>query len=646
MPEMSDIQLLRDYAEHGREAAFRELVVRYTDLVYSAALRQVEATDAAADITQGVFLDLARKAGTLSQAQTPASSLAGWLHRATRYAALNHLRDTRRRRLNESQAMEQLLARAEPAADWEQIHPVLDEALDSLDDADREALLLRYFKNLDFRTVGAPLSISDDAAQKRTSRAVERLREYFGKHGVTVGTGGLTLAISANAVSAAPVALATTITAAAAVGGTATTLTVTTAATKAIAMTTLQKIIVTVTVAALAGTGIYEARQSAMARSEAQSAQQKNTALTAQIERLQQSLETTSNQLADLLEENRKVKQNPLELLKLRGDVSRLQMELLQATQPTASPTEAQAWLARVNKLKQRLEATPKQQIPELAYLTDQDWLDAARHVNLTNAYSLDKAFYQLRLQAKKNFATQLEAALRQYAQANNNQAPDNVSQLQAYLGADLDPALLQRYEMIQSGTLNPEQPAIAEKAPPDTAFTWDSLFKIGTRGYWWVKAGTAGDGDSGQEINSSGFDAPAWVTQLQSWQSPPPPEPDVSAEMKLLAGPIQAYQDAHGGKQPEGLSDIKPYLQNAAEKTAVARLVELGKQQDQAVAQNEVAGKQFFADEQVVFAALAEYTKAHAGAYPQNPSDLQPYLKTPDAQAAWQRVQATIGKP
>src|SRR5690349_8555249 len=97
MQETSDAQLLRDYAADGNEAAFRELVTRHTDFVYSAAVRQVDSPDIAGDIAQGVFSDLARKARSLADKFSAESSLAGWLHRSTRYAALNHLRDTRRR---------------------------------------------------------------------------------------------------------------------------------------------------------------------------------------------------------------------------------------------------------------------------------------------------------------------------------------------------------------------------------------------------------------------------------------------------------------------------------------------------------------------------------------------------------------------
>src|SRR5262249_25134102 len=153
----------------------------------------------------------ARKAKLLSQKVSADGSLAGWLHRSTRYAALNHLRDSRRRRANERQAMEQLLTDSEFSADWEQIRPALDEALDSLSDEDREALLLRYFKNQDFRAVGHALGVSDDAAQKRVSRAVERLREFFARRGVTVSVSGLVVVISANAVQAAPIGLSAAI---------------------------------------------------------------------------------------------------------------------------------------------------------------------------------------------------------------------------------------------------------------------------------------------------------------------------------------------------------------------------------------------------------------------------------------------------
>src|SRR5206468_10015331 len=106
------------------------------------------------------------------------------------------------------------------ANDGTHIEPLLDEAMHALDETDRSAVLLRYFENKSLREVGRTFGTSEDAAQKRVSRAVERLREFLAKRGVTVGASGLAVVISANAVQAAPVGLAATISTAAALGGT------------------------------------------------------------------------------------------------------------------------------------------------------------------------------------------------------------------------------------------------------------------------------------------------------------------------------------------------------------------------------------------------------------------------------------------
>jgi RNA polymerase sigma factor (sigma-70 family) len=317
----SDHQLLRDYADRADEAAFREIVARHTNFVYSAALRQVESSAVAGDLAQGVFTDLARRAQPLAEKITGDRSLAGWLHRATRFAVLNHLRDDRRRRDHERQAMQQLFTDSEPSADWTQISPVLDEALDSLDDDDREIILLRYFQNQDFRAVGHALGVSDDTAQKRVSRAVEKLRDFFSKKKITVGAGSLGILISANAVQAAPVGLAVTISAAALAGTAVTTSTILAATTKTIAMTTFQKTLVTATVAVLAGAGLYEARQAAQLRDQVQTLQQQQAPLAEQVQQLQSKFTDATNRLADLLAENSRLKSNQTELLKLRGQI-------------------------------------------------------------------------------------------------------------------------------------------------------------------------------------------------------------------------------------------------------------------------------------------------------------------------------------
>lgn len=216
--------------------------------------------------------------------------------------------------------MNELLA-AEPNAVWENIAPQLDTALGELSEADRDALLLRYFERKSASEMATTLGISDEAAQKRVNRAVERLREFFAKRGLTVGSSGLGVVISANAVQAAPVGLAVTIsTAAATLAGT----TAVATAFKTIAMTTLQKTVVTATVAVLTVAGIYEARQASTLRAEVQALQEQQAPLVQQNQQLQNERDDATSRLARLDDEVEIAKRNSSELLRLRGEVAQL----------------------------------------------------------------------------------------------------------------------------------------------------------------------------------------------------------------------------------------------------------------------------------------------------------------------------------
>ena len=169
---LDDRQLLRRYAD-GSEAAFGELVARYVNLVYSAALRRARGDwRLAQDAAQLVFTDLARKARSLPKGVV----LAGWLHRATRYAAAQLLRTERRRQAREQEAVAMKALEFKSTRDWEQIRPLLDEALDRLNCTDRDASLLRFFEQRSLAEVGRALGSNEDAARKRVSRALERLR--------------------------------------------------------------------------------------------------------------------------------------------------------------------------------------------------------------------------------------------------------------------------------------------------------------------------------------------------------------------------------------------------------------------------------------------------------------------------------------
>ncbi len=199
----TDLELLARYTGQLAEDAFAEIVRRHINLVHSAALRQVRSPQLAEEVVQSTFINLARHARRL----TPGTILTAWLYQVTRREAIDVVRREARRQLREQIATEMNSINASDA-DWTHIQPMLDDAMQALDQTDRAAVLLRYFENKSLREVGQTLGTSDDAAQKRVSRAVNRLREFLAKRGVTVGASGLVLVISANAVQAAPAGLA------------------------------------------------------------------------------------------------------------------------------------------------------------------------------------------------------------------------------------------------------------------------------------------------------------------------------------------------------------------------------------------------------------------------------------------------------
>ena len=213
MPDNNDIALLTQYAG-GDESAFTLLVERYINLVYSTALRQVCNPSHAEEITQAVFIVLTKKAKSIS----PKTILSGWLYQTARLAASNYLRSEIRRQHREQEAYMQSTLTGSDTASWEHIAPLLDEAMGRLGEADRNAIVLRFFENKTPQEVATTLKLNEVTARKRVSRALEKLRKFFTKRGVVIPVAALTAAISANSVHAAPVGLAATVSATAAKG--------------------------------------------------------------------------------------------------------------------------------------------------------------------------------------------------------------------------------------------------------------------------------------------------------------------------------------------------------------------------------------------------------------------------------------------
>jgi RNA polymerase sigma factor (sigma-70 family) len=251
MPDVSDIDLLRNYDLHGSEDAFAELVRRHINLVYSAAIRHVGIAAHAEEITQAVFI-----------------ILEGWLYETTRLTSLNFLRGERRRQFREQEAyMQSTLQESTDDLLWNQLAPLLDEAMSHLGRKDRDAVILRFFKEKSVRDVAATLQVNEAAAQRRILRALEKLRKFFTKRGVSSTTAIIAGVISANSIQAAPVTLAKSVTAVAVTRGAAasgSTLILVKGALKLMAWAKAKTVIITGAVVLLAiggGTAIYETQQ-------------------------------------------------------------------------------------------------------------------------------------------------------------------------------------------------------------------------------------------------------------------------------------------------------------------------------------------------------------------------------------------------
>jgi RNA polymerase sigma factor (sigma-70 family) len=329
MQTKSDTELLREYAANQSEAAFGEIVRRYADFVYSAALRQVGDAEQARDVAQTVFVALARKAGSLRENIL----LIGWLCQGARLAALEHLRNQRRRLQRERQAMELLDPSPEIPNDWHAVRPVLDEAIASLGHEDRDALLLRFFKNESLASVGTRLGVSEDAAQKRISRALGKLRDFLAQRGINTTATALSAALAANAVQAAPAGFAASLTAGAlakaVVAGSSTVPLL-----KLLTLNNMKTAILSLVVAGgIAGLAYQQLNTQRQLREARTSIQQQAQEI--------QTLRAANEQLAAQTNDLENLRGQAQDVLRLRSEVTRLRQE--QAAWETAASRETPA---------------------------------------------------------------------------------------------------------------------------------------------------------------------------------------------------------------------------------------------------------------------------------------------------------------
>lgn len=435
MQDKSDAQLLREYVAQKSDAAFGEIVRRHANLVYSAALRQAGSADWAADIAQRVFIDLARKAKPVAGQLRDGGSVAGWLYRATRYTALNLLREEGRRQARERTIMEDSQPTSGSAPDWHHLAVLLDEAMSALSEQDREAVVLRFFEKQDFRRLGAALGVSDDAAQKRVARSLEKLRLVLVRRGVTTTAAALSGALTANAVHAAPAGLASAWISASLAGAVAETgrsLTLI----KIMSMSKIQIGLTTVVVGGLAVTATLQHQAGLRARAENDTLRQQVAALVADNAAYSNRLQNVPAPAAGDDSQRR-------ELLRLRGEVGMLRQQ-----------TNAAAKLLEENR---RLQSRP--QVAEGA-LQNQN----------------------LRIRTV-NAAKILGVAVRVWANDNNNVFPTNFASISNELGTGLGDFPVETFEMVNSGKTSVQTPGAVfarERDPrPAAQGGWERVYLL-----------------------------------------------------------------------------------------------------------------------------------------------------------------------
>lgn len=357
-------KLLVDYAENGSEAAFRELVGRYINLVYSTALRLAGGNrPLAEDISQTVFINLSEMARKI-----PAESmLGGWLHQHTFHVATKAVRSEQRRqnRENEAALMNALNEHSGPGLG--DAAPLLDEAITQLGDEDRAAILLRYFEQRDFRAVGAALGSNEDAARMRVNRALDKLHGILKNRGVTLSATALGTALAAEAVTAAPAGLAATVTGAvlagtAAAGGISATLI------KLMAITKM-KLVAGAVAAGLTAVAVVQTQKAARLRDENAQLQQQVAGLQNFREENQRpaSARPATNQ-PGLPEEQMN------ELLRLRSQVGSLKRQVAEAKQANQQ-AHVQTMSQQDLELQQAKQAEEQKAIAIQKMNTSRQWL-------------------------------------------------------------------------------------------------------------------------------------------------------------------------------------------------------------------------------------------------------------------------------
>jgi RNA polymerase sigma factor (sigma-70 family) len=500
----TDDDLIRDHARAGSSSAFATLVERHLNLVYSVARRHVRSDALAQEVVQAVFVDLARDAHKLK----PGTPLVAWLHLVARRTAIDVVRREARRQAREKIAAEISETMKTPEPSWVAMEPLLDEAVESLAERNRSAVLLRYFENKSFREVGATLGLSEDAAQKRVSRAVDELRTFFMQRGIAVTAAGLATHLSAHALQTAPTGLGLAISSAAASS---------VASSAVVAMTTLQKSAAAIAFITFGGLGLYEATLAARQSDELAARRIQTERTAAEVRTLRTTRAATDAQL------------NRVE--------SQIDARLARVTnQPASDPaleSQMRDWLSRMDTLKHFLASRPELNTPELQLLSQEEWFEIAGGKALASEAALRRAAADLRNRAQGHACAMLGAALRAHLKAHDNVLPATPLELAASAATPIDRAILERFEMRHTGKIGDVPHAeltkvIGGTTPADPEF--DHIPYLGPNGY-----------------------TSEWAIDVN------------------VRGAVKAYTNERGEK-PSTAAQLKPYLKWPANEEEVQR--------------------------------------------------------------------------
>lgn len=574
---MSDNELLRHFNATGNASSFKEIVARHAHLIYSVAYRITRSTHTAEDVTQGVFLDLLRRARSLG----PDVCIVAWLHVVARRASIDVVRRAVSRAAREK-ASSELFDGVGDTMPWSAIEPVIDEAVESLPQRDRVAILMRFFEDKSFREIGRELGVSEDAAQKRVARALVQLRDFLARRGLPTTAAALAADLEGHAILTIPAVVLVRIGEAVCTGGAIGSV----AAGLSVPVIGAQKAVAGIAFVAVLGAGAYLA-----------------------------GLVGTDSErsAAGALSDNRR------KFSEISGAAPKTSSLSAAVSAEKGNPAETARPLQRAALLRQLSLELPLQYLPEMRLLEEVDWQKVADSHSLDTASDIRLALADLRALSRTKMASVLQSALLGFTQGSGGLLPTELGQLKPYLGGIADAEMLARYELLRKGgQADPAEKVLREKA------TSDMILSVGMDGSTlvnnaahlpalgedevdaleraWSALGTAYGEEMKRQMATMGSPR-VWSDMMaRGIEGVSSIYGDSDAAGEAMKKSVRTYLAANPGAEITDLAQVLPYLEESERLVAALR---------------------------PVFAQMA-YTQEHQGQAAPDAAALEPYLRRP----------------